>query len=136
MQRKRPFLSPERLAIPRRVRAEILLRQNGRCTDCGIRLTIGQVVFDHRPPIALREPGDDVNDPDRIAAICLECDRRKTPRDLREIAKAKRIATVHQEHLARKSEKVPGRKLPSRREWDKLRHSLGTHLGSDEVELD
>jgi hypothetical protein len=31
MRRNRPFLSPERLAVPRRVRAEILLRQNGRC---------------------------------------------------------------------------------------------------------
>lgn len=136
MRRKHPFPTPERRQVPGRIRAELVVRQAGRCADCGTRLAPGAIVFDHRPPIALREEGDDVNDPDRLAAICLACDRQKTPRDLREIAKAKRIATSHQEHLARRTEKVPGRKLPSRREWERLRHTLRTHLGSDDIELD
>ena len=120
MRRNRPFLSPERLAVPRRVRAEILLRQNGRCPDCGTRLTPGQIVFDHRPPIALRGPGDDVNDPDRLAAICTGCNERKTPRDLKEIAKAKRLAEAHQEFVSRLADRVPGRRVPSKRQWRDL----------------
>ena len=120
MRRNRPFLSPERLAVPRRVRAEILLRQNGRCPDCGTRLTLGQIVFDHRPPIALREAGDDVNDPERLAAICTGCNERKTPRNLKEIAKAKRLADAHQEFVSRLADKVPGRRVPSRRQWRDL----------------
>jgi 5-methylcytosine-specific restriction endonuclease McrA len=136
MRRKRPFPIPERRSIPARVRAEVILRQSGRCADCRTKLSPGEIVLDHRPPIALREPGDDQNDPDRLAAICLACDRRKTSRDLREIAKAKRIAAAHQEHLARKSEKIPGRRLPSRREWEELKRSVVHQLGSDNLDLD
>jgi 5-methylcytosine-specific restriction endonuclease McrA len=90
MQRNRPFLSPERRSLPRRVRAEIMLRQEGRCADCGTQLIIGFFVFDHRPPLALREPHEDVNDPDRLAAICWRCNEQKTPTDLKEIARARR----------------------------------------------
>lgn len=120
MKRKRPFISPERIAIPRRVRAEIILRQEGLCPDCGTGLILGEIVFDHRPPIALREAGDNVNDPDRLAAICSSCDRRKTPDDLRNIAKAKRLAEAHQDHLTRRAGKVPGRKVPSHKQRNDL----------------
>src|SRR5829696_2560880 len=89
MKRRRPFLSPERRSIPRRVRAEIMLRQEGRCADCRTRLIIGFFIFDHRPPLALRDEADDPNDPDRLAAICWTCDEQKTPKDLKAIAKAK-----------------------------------------------
>ena len=114
MRRKRPFISPQRRSVPRRVQAEIMLRQNGRCVDCGTRLILGFFVFDHRPPLGLREQGDDVNDPDRLAAICWTCNEQKTPKDLREIARAKRLAEQHQEYLERQRAKVPGRRLPSR----------------------
>ena len=80
MKRRRPFLSPERRSIPRRVRAEIMLRQEGRCADCRTRLIIGFFIFDHRPPLALRDEADDPNDPDRLAAICWTCDEQKTPK--------------------------------------------------------
>src|SRR5215211_7885055 len=83
MKRRRPFLSPERRSIPRRVRAEIMLRQEGRCADCRTRLIIGFFIFDHRPPLALRDEADDPNDPDRLAAICWTCDEQKTPKDLK-----------------------------------------------------
>ena len=113
MRRKRPFPLPKREAVPPRIKAEIILRQGGCCPDCGTRLVLGSIVLDHRPPIALREPGDDLNDPDRLAAICRRCNARKTARDLSVIAKTKRLAHAHQDHLARQSEKVPGRKPPT-----------------------
>ena len=116
MQRKRPFERCERRDVPRRLRAEIMLRQDGRCADCGTRLILGFFVFDHRPPLALREESDNANDPDRLAAICWTCDRQKTPKDIKDIAKAKRLADNHQDFVARQREKVPGRRVPSRKQ--------------------
>src|SRR4051794_26469185 len=116
MQRKHPFDHCERRVLPRRLRAEIMLRQDGRCAGCGTRLIIGFFVFDHRPPLALREKADDANDPERLAAICWTCDQQKTPKDLKEIAKAKRLADKHQDFVARQQEKVPGRRVPSRKQ--------------------
>src|SRR3954465_9178972 len=116
MQRKHPFDRCERRFVPRRLRAEIMLRQEGRCADCGTRLIIGFFVFDHRPPLALREEADDANDPERLAAICWTCDQQKTPKDLKEIARTKRLATKHQDFVARQQDKVPGRRVPSRKQ--------------------
>jgi 5-methylcytosine-specific restriction endonuclease McrA len=75
---------------------------------------LGAIELDHRPPIALREPGDDLNDPDRLAAICTRCHARKTARDLKLIAKAKRLADAYQNHQTKLAEKVPGRGATSR----------------------
>ena len=124
MKRRRPFVSPERRSIPRRVRAEIMLRQEGRCADCRTRLIIGFFIFDHRPPLALRDEADEANDPDRLAAICWACNERKTPRDLKDIARAKRLADKHQDFIERHREKVPGRRVPTRREWARLSRQL------------
>lgn len=118
-----------RRAPPRRLRAEIILRQEGRCADCGTRLLIGCIVFDHRPPLALRERSEDPNDPNRLAAICRTCDRQKTPRDLKEIARTKRLAIDHQDFVQRMRDKVPGRRVPSRRQRMKLEASLGLRSG-------
>ena len=101
-----------------------MLRQEGRCADCGTRLIIGFFVFDHRPPLALREIGDDVNDPERLAAICWTCNEQKTPKDLKDIARTKRIAQKHQEFLEGQREKVPGRRLPSPRQRRELERAL------------
>ena len=126
MQRKRkaPFESCPRRAIPRLLRAQILLRQEGRCFDCGTRMMLGKIVFDHRPPLALRNEGEDANDLDRLVAICLVCDRQKTPRDIREIARTKRLAMTHQDFVLRMQDKVPGRPVPSRRQWQKVRDGM------------
>ena len=136
MKRRRPFLSPERRSIPRRVRAEIMLRQEGRCADCRTRLIIGFFVFDHRPPLALRDEADDPNDPDRLAAICWTCDEQKTPRDIKEIARTKRLAEKHQDFLERQRDKVPGRRVASRKQEDKfngeLRRALSRAIASEE----
>jgi hypothetical protein len=88
-------------------------------------MILGKIVFDHRPPLALRAEGDDANDPDRIVAICRTCDQHKTPRDLKEIARSKRIARNHQDFLNRMRDKVPGRPVPSRTQWRKLLRRIG-----------
>lgn len=73
------------------------------------------LVVDHRPPLALRAADEQANDPDRMAAICRSCDRRKTSRDLRAIAKTKRVAIDEQTHRSRLSTKVCGRPRLSKR---------------------
>src|SRR3712207_2404519 len=105
-----------------------MLRQEGRCADCGTRLILGCFVFDHRPPLALREPRSDVNDPDLLAAICCTCNELKTPKDLKAIAKAKRIADKYQDFLERQREKVPGRRVPSRKEQKEVQRFISTSL--------
>ncbi|WP_407530618.1 HNH endonuclease [Methylobacterium oryzisoli] len=124
MRRKPPFSRCERRTLPGRLRADIMLRQDGRCADCGSRLIIGFFVFDHRPPLALRSADDDANDPDRLAAICWACDQRKTRQDLREIARAKRLAEAHEDHLMRMRDKVAGRRAPTRKEWEAFERVL------------
>jgi len=101
-----------------------MLRQEDRCADCRTRLIIGFFVFDHRPPLALRDEADDPNDLDRLAAICWTCDERKTPRDLKDIARAKRLADKHQDFIERQREKVPGRRVPSRQQWQRVMRDL------------
>jgi len=49
--RKRPFEICHRRTLPQRLKAEIMLRQQGCCADCGTRLILGFFVFDHRPPL-------------------------------------------------------------------------------------
>ena len=125
MRRPKPFAGCARASIPHRTKAEVLLRQKGRCADCGARLDVERIVFDHRPPLALRDPGEDPNDPDRLAAICVRCDRLKTSRDLAEIARTKRLAVHEAEYQARMAAKVCGRPRLSRRAERELRRYLG-----------
>ena len=107
--RDRPFSRCERRWLPGRLRAEIMLRQEGRCADCGTRLIMGFIVFDHRPPLAIRDQSEDANDPKRLAAICWTCNEQKTPKDLKEIARTKRLAEEHQSFVSRQRDRVPGR---------------------------
>jgi 5-methylcytosine-specific restriction endonuclease McrA len=120
MQRKLPFRSCKRRSLPPLLRAQILLRQKGRCFDCGTRMTLDKIVFDHRPALALRAEGENANDPDRLVAVCRTCDGQKTPRDAREIARTKRLALDH---------KIPGRPVPSKSQWKKLVRSIGKPFG-------
>jgi 5-methylcytosine-specific restriction endonuclease McrA len=91
MQRSRSLPRCKRRTIPRRLKIKILLRQEGRCADCGTPM-IALCVFDHRPPLALRDIDANPNDPKLLAAICHPCNKRKTFRDLRAIARARRAA--------------------------------------------
>jgi hypothetical protein len=124
MRRPLPFDRCRRRYLPARLKAEILLRQNGACADCGTRLILGFFVFDHRPPLGIRNREENANDPDRLAAICQRCDERKTPQDLKAIARTKRLALDHQDFLARQRTKVPGRRVPSRRQIEQLESSM------------
>jgi hypothetical protein len=124
MNRKLPYDPCRRRYLPARLRAEILVRQNGCCADCGTRLILGFFVFDHRPPLGLRDTDADANDPDRLAAICRRCDERKTPQDLKAIARTKRLAFDHQDFVTRQRSKVPGRRAPSRRQVERLERSM------------
>ncbi len=45
MHRKKPFASCARTAIPRRIKVDVLLRQQGRCADCGTRLDVERLVL-------------------------------------------------------------------------------------------
>ena len=128
MRRKLTFKSCDRRWLPKRLRAQIMLRQMGRCADCGTRMILGKIVFDHRPPLAIRAPGDDANDPDRMVAICKSCDQRKAPRDVKEIARAKRLAHDQQDFAERMRDKVPGRPVPSKSQWKKLERDVGAPL--------
>ena len=124
LRRKLPYDHCQRRTIPARLRAEIVLRQEGRCADCASRLIPGSFVLDHRPPLALRALGEDPNDPDRLAAICQRCDEHKTPRDLKAIAKTKRLAQAEAEFVERLGEKRPGRRAPTRKQWAEIQRDL------------
>ena len=128
MNRKLPYDPCRRRFLPARLKAQILLRQNGNCADCGTRLILGFFVFDHRPPLSVRARDADANDPERLAAICQRCDERKTPQDLKAIARTKRLAFDYQDFLARQRTKVPGRRVPSRRQFTQLEHSMNRPL--------
>ena len=130
MPHKLPFRRCERRPLPKLLAAKIMLRQGGRCFDCGTRMRLGFFVFDHRPPLALRAEDENANDPDRLVAICRTCDRQKTPRDMREIARTKRLALDHKDFVDRMRDKVPGRPVPSKSQWKKLIRSIRGPLGS------
>jgi hypothetical protein len=130
MPRKLPFRRCERRSLPKLLGAQIMLRQGGRCFDCGTRMRLGFFVFDHRPPLALRAEDENANDPDRLVAICRTWDRQKTPRDMREIARTKRLALDHKDFVGRMRDKVPGRPVPSKSQWKKLIRSIRGPLGS------
>jgi hypothetical protein len=83
------------------LKVEIILRQMACCADCDRPLATGAFVFDHRPPLALREASDDPNDPERLAAICTACDQKKTSLDLRRIAQVKRRGLTYNQLLER-----------------------------------
>jgi hypothetical protein len=126
--RKLAFRGCERRSLPNALRAKIMLRQGGRCFDCGTRMKLGFFVFDHRPPLALRSDTENANDPNHLVAICRICDRQKTPQDIRDIARAKRLALGHQDFIDRMRDKVPGRPVPSKSQWKKLQRSVGGSL--------
>ena len=79
-------------------------------------------------PRPARRTEADANDPERLAAICRRCDERKTPQDLKAIARTKRLAFDHQDFLARQRSKVPGRRAPSRRQVEQLERSIARAL--------
>jgi 5-methylcytosine-specific restriction endonuclease McrA len=109
----------QRCPIPRWLKRHVLERQSGRCADCGSCLKQGSLIYDHRPPLALRPVSADPNAPELLAAICTACDRHKTPKDLREIALAKREERRLLRYPRRYSREVTFdvSPLPGRSDW-------------------
>jgi 5-methylcytosine-specific restriction protein A len=61
-------------------------RADGRCEECGFRLTVGKYHYDHANPDGLTG----VNDLGNCRVLCVACHREKTREDVGNIAKAKR----------------------------------------------
>lgn len=109
-----------RVNIPGKVRAQVFLRQDGLCADCGAKLVDAATQYDHRPPLGLRAPGDDPNDPARIFALCKPCHAGRTfgtpskplSGDIQIIAKTKRQGSKEAEHRAFMIQKQCGQKRP------------------------
>jgi hypothetical protein len=121
MSRRRKFPHCPRRPVPRQLKIKIMLRQEGRCADCDTCLVIGSIVFDHRPPLALRDVCADPNDPNLLAAICTGCDRHKTRQDLKVIARFRRGAFTYNQYLALEQAGVLPRRLSSSTETLELR---------------
>jgi hypothetical protein len=64
--------------LPRRLKAEIILRQGRPPRRLRHAPDHGFFVFDHRPPLGLRAEDVDANDPERLAAICWTCNHHAT----------------------------------------------------------
>jgi hypothetical protein len=90
LPRSNKFPHCQRRTLPSRLKAVLIRRQDGCCADCTIRLVDRSYVFDHRPALALRDVHADANDPNLLAVICQDCNKAKTARDLKEIARFRR----------------------------------------------
>ncbi|BBB99669.1 hypothetical protein [Bradyrhizobium elkanii] len=141
-----------RKAIPDKVKLQVVIRQDSKCSSCGQRL--GKLVdteFDHIPAVQLRcwdpEAKDTVppsNDVEHIFAKHVDCHAAKTfgskaskrGADVTEIARTKRIAKDTEEFRRRMLAKVdpdvemPREKRP-KRAWPKRSFpKRGKHEGT------
>jgi MOSC domain-containing protein YiiM len=86
------FAGPEpahkRRYLTKREKAEVCLRQNGKCGLCADRLRSGTIEYDHRIPLA----AGGTNDLENFEALCTPCHRDKTKLDVRDIAKVRRLS--------------------------------------------
>lgn len=115
-------MRPKRKAIPLRVKAIVLERQNQHCAACKTIFTAeDKIEFDHRPPIILRAVnvnGDDYhppqNDPDYIDALHTGCHLKRT---VGRLPGAERTITTKgsDAHLAAKFRKLEGANKPKRK---------------------
>lgn len=78
----------DRRSLSQKRRAELVLAQGGKCADCGKKLRPGMFDVDHRQ--ALVHGGD--NEPDNLVAICFDCHKAKTRKDVQARAHGDRIA--------------------------------------------
>jgi 5-methylcytosine-specific restriction protein A len=89
-------------------------RANGRCEECGFRLTPGKFHYDHAIPDGLTGG----NDLDNCRCICVGCHSRKTPVDVSRIAKAKRVQARHIGARQSRNPLPGGRRSPWRKKLD------------------
>lgn len=96
----------DRRALTQRQKVALILAQNGRCAEneCGCKLCPGFIEFDHIQ--ALIHGGD--NEPDNWRAICTNCHKAKTRRDVQARSHCDRIAIGGRQ---RKGPPMPGSRL-------------------------
>lgn len=80
-----------RAEFPRKVRAAVFLRSDGRCDQCAAKLKTGEGEIDHVLPCALG--GEATLDNARL--LCRICHREKTDEDIDHIRKADRQRDKH-----------------------------------------
>jgi 5-methylcytosine-specific restriction protein A len=66
-------------------------RANGRCEECGFRLTPGKIEYDHRNPDGLTGEPTLSN----CVCLCTQCHKDKTRKDVSNIARANRREARH-----------------------------------------
>ena len=79
----------DRRSIPIKRRVQIFLAQEGLCFVCKKQMRPGQWEVDHRQ--ALIHGGDDAAD--NLKALCSDCHKAKTAKDVKAKAKVARLAT-------------------------------------------
>lgn len=83
--KREPVAIPPRISFSPKVRLEVLLKSNGRCACCAIKLA-DRFDVDHIIPRA----NGGANSLGNLQALCVDCHRAKTPGDITCAAKAKR----------------------------------------------
>lgn len=94
-------------------RAEICLRQSGKC-GCGEKLQPGRYEIDHIA--ALIHGGS--NDDDNLRAICLDCHKAKTRKDVQ--------GRAHHDRIAAGGKQRKGPPMPGSRDSGLKKHMDGT----------
>lgn len=94
----------DRRSFSQSKRAEICLRQKGRCAapECHAKLQLGMYEIDHIQ--ALVHGGDNADD--NLRAICFDCHKSKTRKDVKARAHADRVAVGGKQR--RSSRPFPG----------------------------
>lgn len=85
----------KRRKLTRKQKAEIVRDQNGQCIDCGSKLQVGEIDFDHRKERRMAVDEQDALDREQLsnfAAICQTCHGAKTAEWAGIHAKARRQA--------------------------------------------
>lgn len=69
-----PYTAPSRTSIPKRLRFEILRRDNYACRYCGATAPDVQLTVDHVVPVVL----GGTDDPDNLVTACVDCNAGKS----------------------------------------------------------
>lgn len=103
----------DRRSFSQKKRAEICLRQGGKC-GCGEKLRHGQYEIDHIA--ALIHGGS--NEDDNLRAICLDCHKAKTRKDVQ--------GRAHHDRIAVGGKQRRGPPMPGSRASNTKKHMDGT----------
>lgn len=77
------------------IRKKAIIRDNFTCVRCGFKGDFSTLVGDHIKPIAL---GGDEFDLKNVQTLCIKCNKTKTSKDLKEIARRRRIEKLQKKN--------------------------------------